>query len=51
MTITVGSFVMFLAIVCLFLAAINAPGFARWNWFAGGMFLWECSLFLSANIH
>lgn len=51
MTISVGNFVMFLAIVQLGLAAIAAPRVWRWQWFAGGMLFWAASLFVSATMH
>lgn len=51
MTITVQSFIMFLAIVSLVLATIGVQDLKLWRWFPGGMLLWAVSLFLSANIH
>ena len=50
MTITVGSFLMFLAIVQLILAAVGVPGFTRWQWFPGGMAFWAISLFMSVTV-
>lgn len=51
MTITVASFIMFLGIFQLLLAALNVPGLSRWNWLAGGMLFWGISLFVSFNFH
>ena len=52
MTITVQSFIMFLAVVCLFIAALGlVPDFRFWRWFPGGMLLWALSLFVSFNVH
>lgn len=52
MTITVQSFIMMLAIVCLLLATVGVvPSFKYWSWFPGGMLLWAISLFMSVNVH
>jgi hypothetical protein len=50
-TITVGSVLMFLAIVCLLLAALNVNPFPRVSLFPLGMSLWAISLFMSVNVH
>ncbi len=50
MTITVPSFLMFLAIVQLALAALNVPGFVRWSWFPGGALFAALSLFVSISM-
>ena len=50
MTITVGSFLMFLAIVQLILAAVSVPGLGRWQWFPGGMATWAISLFMTVAV-
>lgn len=51
MSLSVASLAMALGLIQLLLAALGVPGFARWNWFAGGMLFWGCSLFLSMNVH
>ncbi len=51
MTINVQSFVMFLAILQLALAAIGLPDLARWRWFPGGMATGAIALFMSVAVH
>lgn len=38
MSITFPTVVVFLGVLQLALAALNVPGFARWNWLGGGLF-------------
>ncbi len=52
MTITVESFLMFLAWISLLMATLKVlPEFRYWSWGWGGMLLWLTSLFVSINVH
>lgn len=51
MTITVGSFLMFLAIVCFLIATLGlVPDLRFWRWFPGGALLAAISLFMHIAI-
>lgn len=52
MTVTVGSFVMFLAILSFGVATLGLlPDLRFWRWFPGGALLATISLFMSVNVH
>ncbi len=48
-TLTFPTLLVLIGIICLLLAALNVPGFTRWNWLAGGIFLLAVAYLVSVS--
>lgn len=51
MTITVQSFIMFLGIVQVLMAALGVRELPLWRWFPGGVATIAVALFVHLNVH
>lgn len=51
MTISVSSFIMFLGIIQLFLAALGLPDLRMWRWFPGGAATIAVAMFVHFAVH